>query len=60
MTDHDIQKIRDRIEQIEDAVDDLQQLGDDNDIPAVERTATRIEGALTTLDAHVPPELTED
>lgn len=60
MTDQDIQQIRKRIDDIAEAVQELQELGEENDIPVVERTATRIEGSLAPLDTHMPPELTEE
>lgn len=59
MTD-DIREMRERIEELSDTLDELQELGEENDIPAVERIAKRMDGTLTTLDSHVPPELVED
>lgn len=58
MTD-DVQEIRERIDEIAEAAERLQELGDRQNVPAVERTAKRIEGTLTTLDNNVPPELTD-
>lgn len=59
MTD-DVREIRERIDELSEILDELQELGEENDIPAVERIATRMDGTLTTLDAHVPPELVDD
>lgn len=60
MTDQDIQQMRRRIDEIAEATQQLAELGDENDLPAVERTARRIEGTLAPLETHVPPELTEE
>jgi hypothetical protein len=60
MTDQDIHQMRERIDEIAEAVQELKELGEQNNIPAVERTATRIEGSLAPLETHLPPELTEE
>lgn len=60
MTDQDIQEIRSRIDDIAEAARELQELGEDHDLPVVERTAKRIDGTVRPLDEHVPPELTDD
>lgn len=60
MTDQDIQQMRRRIDEIAEATRQLAELGEENDLPVVERTAERIDGTLAPLDAHVPPELTEE
>ena len=60
MTDNDIEQIRRRIDDITEAAEQLQELGAENDLPAVERTAKRIDGTVAPLDAHVPPELTDE
>jgi hypothetical protein len=60
MTDQEIRQMRRRIDEIAEAAETLQELGEETDVPAVERTAKRIEGTLAPLDAHVPPELTDE
>jgi hypothetical protein len=60
MTDNEIQQIRRRIDDIAEAAERLEELGAENDLPAVERTAKRIEGTVGPLDAHVPPELADE
>lgn len=59
MTD-DVREIRERIDDLNETLAELQRLGEEHDVPAVERIATRMDGTLTTLDAHVPPELVEE
>lgn len=60
MTDQDIQRMRDRIDEIDAALEELQQLGEQNDVPAVERSASRMAGTLVILETHLPPELLEE
>ena len=59
MTDQDIREMRRRIDEIAEAARELRELGEETDVPAVERTAERIEGTLAPLDANVPPERTD-
>lgn len=60
MTEQDIEQMRRRIDDIVEATQKLRELGEENDVPAVERTAKRLEGTVTQLETHVPPELSEE
>lgn len=57
--DADLAELRRRIDDLAEAAAAVRELGEANDVPAVERGAVRIEGTLAMLDAHVPPELVE-
>lgn len=48
------------IDRLTEAAARLQELGDDADLPAIERNAKRVEGVATTLADNVPRELTEE
>lgn len=58
-TSEDLAEISTRIDRVAADIEALQKLGEEHDLPAVERTAKRIEGTLSTLDSNVPPELTD-
>lgn len=56
-----------RIEEIHAHVDDLtataetlRQLGEESDLPALERNAKRIEGIADVLDRNLPPETLDE
>lgn len=48
------------IEKLNEAVARLQELGEEAELPAIERNAKRVEGVATTLSDNLPPELTEE
>ena len=56
----DLAEIRARIETIAEETAALRDAGAEHDIPAVERTAKRLQGTLSTLEANVPPEVVEE
>ncbi|MDY6765442.1 MAG: hypothetical protein SV377_07155 [Halobacteria archaeon] len=54
----ELEKITQRIEDLEKVADDLRELGRQNDIPAIERNAKRVQSVVEMLEANVPTELT--
>lgn len=61
MTDREqLREIAAEIETLTAAAARLQELGEEADLPAVERNAKRVEGVATTLSDNVPPEVTEE
>jgi hypothetical protein len=54
--DH-IEQIDERIDDLERAAADLRELGEAASNPAVERTATRVEGVVAAVRRQVPPEV---
>lgn len=61
MTDRDVyREMAAEIEKLNDAVTRLQELGEEAEMPAIERNAKRVEGVATTLSDNLPPELTEE
>lgn len=61
MTDRDLyREMAAEIEKLNDAVARLRELGEEGDLPAIERNAKRIEGTAETLSDNLPPELTEE
>lgn len=53
-------EIAEEIERLEAATARLRELGEEADLPAVERNAKRVEGVVETLADNVPPELLEE
>lgn len=61
MTDRDVyREMADELETLLTATERLRALGEEADVPAIERNAKRIEGVATTLSDNLPPELTEE
>lgn len=61
MTDADTyREIAEEIDRLQEAARRLQELGDAADLPAIERNAKRVEGAVEPLADNVPPELYEE
>lgn len=60
VSDDDVEAIAAEIEAIREATERLRKLGEDNDLPAIERNAVRLQGTLRTLEMEVPPEAFED
>lgn len=57
--EHRLEDIHAHVEDLTEAVEALRRLGDEEDIPAVERNAKRIEAAVDILDRNLPPETRE-
>ena len=55
----DLDELRELVEELADANDAVREYGDDHDIPAVERTAKRIDGTIATLRQNVPGTLSD-
>lgn len=61
MTDRaTLEELRERVDRIEAETAALRDLGDRENLPAVERTATRLSGVLEQLARNLPPELVDD
>ncbi len=60
VSDDDLTEIAAEIEAIREATERLRKLGENTDIPAIERNAVRLQGTLRTLEMEVPPEVFED
>lgn len=61
MTDRDVyREMADELETLLAAAERLRALGEEADVPVIERNAKRIEGVATTLSDNLPPELTEE
>lgn len=56
----EIERIVQKIQDLGEAADDLRELGRENNIPAVERNAKRVQSVVEILEADIPQELTED
>ncbi|MFC6726453.1 hypothetical protein ACFQE1_19205 [Halobium palmae] len=56
----DIDELRERVADLRDAAAALREYGEDNEIPAVERNAKRVEGTVSVLEQHVPEPLDEE
>lgn len=52
-------ELADRIDRLEEITGELRELGEEYEIPAVERNAKRIEGVVRVLEQNVPEELIE-
>lgn len=52
--DPDIEELRERVAALEAATAALREYGEDNDVPAVERNAARIEGTVSVIKRNVP------
>lgn len=58
-TDEPLEQIDEQIDDLETAVAELEQLGDDISNPAIERNAKRIAGVVAALRRQVPPEVVD-
>ena len=62
MTDTDVEdlrEIREQIDELQATAARLQELGEEHDIPAVERNASRVGDVAGMLELNVPEELFE-
>lgn len=50
----DVEELRERVADLRDAAAALREYGEENDVPAVERNAKRVEGTVNVLEQHVP------
>ena len=57
--DIDLDELRRLVDELADANDAVGEYGDAHGIPAIERTAERIEGTIATLRQNVPGALEE-
>ncbi len=61
MTDPEtLAEIDAEIAQLMETVERIQQLGEEAEIPAIQRNAKRVEGVATTLSDNLPEELVEE
>ena len=55
----DLDELRELVAELSDANDAVRAYGEDHTIPAIERTAERIDGTIATLRQNVPGALSE-
>ena len=55
-----LRELADRIERLGETAAELRELGEEYEIPAVERNAERIEAVVEVLEQNVPEELVEE
>lgn len=55
-----LEEMRALVEDLADAAEALRELGEREELPAVERNAARLEGVIEQLDRNLPPELVDD
>lgn len=55
-----IEEMRTQLEQLSATTDQLRKLGEQEDFPAVEHNARRIQGIVAMLEQNLPPELIEE
>lgn len=55
----DYETLLELIESLQQTTDEIEGWGTENEFPAVERTAVRLQGTIDTLEQNVPPELAE-
>ena len=60
VSDEDLEAIATELERIRESADRLRELGEESDLPAVERNAIRLQGTLRMLEAQFPPEIHEE
>ena len=60
MTEPDYEAMGDLIDRLQRDSDELCELADDADVPAVERNAKRVAAAARMLVKNVPPELVDE
>lgn len=53
-TDVDIDELRERVAALSEAAEALREYGDAHDIPAIERSAARVEGTVRVIESNVP------
>lgn len=61
MPDHaTLEEMRARVDRLADEAAALRELGDREELPAVERNAARLAGVIEQLSRNLPPELVDD
>lgn len=61
MPDEDaLEEMRELVDELAEATTALRELGEREDVPAVERNAARLAGVIEQLDRNLPPELGDD
>lgn len=60
MSEYDYEELRRLVEELDAAATELREYGDDNDIPAIERSAKRIQGTVGIVRQNVPGGLVSD
>ncbi|MFB6078886.1 MAG: hypothetical protein ABEJ80_07915 [Halarchaeum sp.] len=58
--EYDIDELQRLVDDLEEATAALREYGDENDIPAIERNAKRIEGTVGIVKQNVPGGLTDE
>lgn len=53
-------ELAERIERLAETTEELRELGEEHEIPAVERNAKRIQGVLHVLEQNVPRDLIDE
>lgn len=59
MPDDDVAAMRGLVADLAETTATLRELGDRADLPAVERSAARLQGVIEQLERNLPPELDE-
>lgn len=60
MSEPDIDELRSLVTDAEASLDDLISYGEEHDIPAIERNATRLKGSFQQLKQNVPGALVDE
>lgn len=61
MPDQDaLKEMRALVDELTETTEQLRELGEREDLPAVERNAARVDGVLDQLRRNLPPELSDD
>lgn len=55
-----LREMRALVDELAEDAAALQALGEEADVPAIERNAARLQGVIEQLDRNLPPELLED
>lgn len=55
-----LREMRELVDELAERTAALRELGEREDVPAVERNAARLQGVIEQLDRNLPPEISED
>lgn len=55
-----IEEMRTLVDELAETAAELREVGEEEDLPAIERNVARLEGVIEQLDRNLPAELLED